>query len=69
MIGAIHAHAPTAGSVRLVRLVLFGRPAYHAFVEVAAEILGPPLERPPRLPDFWLNAETGTGVVFPRLRP
>jgi O-acetyl-ADP-ribose deacetylase (regulator of RNase III) len=43
MIEAIRAHANTATSLRRVRLVLFGRPAYHTFAEVAGELLGPPL--------------------------
>ena len=38
MIGAVRAHR--AGSLRLVRFVLFGQPAYRAFVEVASELLG-----------------------------
>ena len=44
MIDAIRAHAKTAVSVRQLRLVLFGQPAYRAFVEVAGELLGPPLD-------------------------
>jgi len=44
MIDAIRAHAKTAVSVRQVRLVLFGQPAYRAFVEVAGKLLGPPLD-------------------------
>jgi O-acetyl-ADP-ribose deacetylase (regulator of RNase III) len=39
MIGAIRAHAGSATSVRLVRLVLFGRSAYEAFARVATELL------------------------------
>ena len=50
MIGAIRAHGTAARSLRLVRLVLFGDAAYHAFVEVAAELLGPPLDGPPDCP-------------------
>jgi O-acetyl-ADP-ribose deacetylase (regulator of RNase III) len=50
MIGAIRAHAGTAASLRLVRLVLFGQPAYRAFVEVAGELLGAPLDGPPDCP-------------------
>ena len=40
MIAAIRAHAATSTSLRLVRLVLFGRPAYDTFVDVARETLG-----------------------------
>jgi O-acetyl-ADP-ribose deacetylase len=48
MIEAIRAHP--AGSLRRVRLVLFGQPAYRAFVEAAAGLLGPPLDGPPDCP-------------------
>jgi O-acetyl-ADP-ribose deacetylase (regulator of RNase III) len=50
MIGAIRAHERTATSLRLVRLVLFGLPAYRAFVEVAGQLLGPPIDTPPDCP-------------------
>jgi O-acetyl-ADP-ribose deacetylase len=40
MISAIRAHAPSAKSLRLVRLVLFGLPAYRAFADTAEELLG-----------------------------
>ena len=40
MIDAISAHAATPTSLHLVRLVLFGQPAYDTFVAVAREILG-----------------------------
>jgi O-acetyl-ADP-ribose deacetylase (regulator of RNase III) len=50
MIDAIRAHAKAAVSVRLVRLVLFGLPAYHAFAEVAGERLGAPIDGPPDCP-------------------
>jgi O-acetyl-ADP-ribose deacetylase (regulator of RNase III) len=40
MIDAIRAHAPQATSLHLVRLVLFGRPAYEAFSGVAGETFG-----------------------------
>jgi O-acetyl-ADP-ribose deacetylase len=40
MIGAFRAHP--AGSLRLVRLVLFGRTPYRTFVETAGELLGTP---------------------------
>lgn len=40
MIGAIRDH--DAGSLRRVRVVLFGQQAYRAFVEVARELLGAP---------------------------
>jgi O-acetyl-ADP-ribose deacetylase (regulator of RNase III) len=44
MIEAIQAHARTTTSLRRVRLVLFGTPAYHVFAEVAGELLGRPLD-------------------------
>jgi len=44
MIEAIRAHAGTNTTLRRVRLVLFGTPAYHAFAEVAGELLGRPLD-------------------------
>jgi O-acetyl-ADP-ribose deacetylase (regulator of RNase III) len=50
MVGAIRAHASRAGSLRLIRLVLFGIPAYRVATEVAAELLGPPLEGPTDCP-------------------
>jgi O-acetyl-ADP-ribose deacetylase len=46
MIEAIRAHASTNTTLRRVRLVLFGTPAYRAFAEVAGELLGAPLEGP-----------------------
>jgi O-acetyl-ADP-ribose deacetylase (regulator of RNase III) len=50
MIAAIRDHAPAAQSLRLVRLVLFGLPAYRAFAQVAGELLGPPLDGPADCP-------------------
>jgi len=50
MIGAIREHASAAASLRLIRLVLFGLPAYRAVVEVAGELLGRPLDGPPDCP-------------------
>ena len=50
MIEAIRAHDRTATSLRLVRLVLFGRPAYRAFVDLAGELMGAPLDGPPDCP-------------------
>jgi O-acetyl-ADP-ribose deacetylase (regulator of RNase III) len=50
MIAAFRAHAATAGSLRLIRLVLFGLPAYRVAAEVAGELLGPPLDGPPDCP-------------------
>jgi O-acetyl-ADP-ribose deacetylase (regulator of RNase III) len=50
MIGGIREHAKRAASVRLVRLVLFGGPAYRAFAEVAGEVLGRPLDGPDDCP-------------------
>ena len=41
MIGSIYAHVTRATSLRVVRLVLFGRHAYETFVGVASELLGP----------------------------
>jgi O-acetyl-ADP-ribose deacetylase len=46
MIDAIRVYAPAAQTMRLVRLVLFGQPAYRAFVEVAGDMLGAPLDGP-----------------------
>ncbi len=40
MIEAVRSHAKQAETLRLVRLVLFGRQAYDGFVKVAHEILG-----------------------------
>jgi len=39
MIESIRTFAPTAASLRLVRLVLFGRPAYDTFERVAKNLL------------------------------
>jgi O-acetyl-ADP-ribose deacetylase len=50
MMAVFRAHASPASSLRLIRLVLFGLPAYHAAVEVARELLGPPLDGPPDCP-------------------
>jgi O-acetyl-ADP-ribose deacetylase (regulator of RNase III) len=50
MIAAIRAHAGAAASLRLVRLVLFGLPAYRAFAKTAGELLGPPLDGPADCP-------------------
>jgi O-acetyl-ADP-ribose deacetylase (regulator of RNase III) len=50
MIAAIRSHASPASSLRLVRLIMFGVPAYRAFTEVAGELLGPPLDGPPDCP-------------------
>ena len=50
MIEAIRAHVSASTSLRLIRLVLFGLPAYRAFVEVAGELLGRPLDGPPDCP-------------------
>jgi O-acetyl-ADP-ribose deacetylase (regulator of RNase III) len=44
MLAAIRAHASTATSLRRVRLVLFGQPAYRTFAEVAGELFGRPLD-------------------------
>jgi O-acetyl-ADP-ribose deacetylase (regulator of RNase III) len=43
MIGAVRSHVP--GSLRLVRLVLFGQPAYRTFADVAGELFGAPKHR------------------------
>jgi O-acetyl-ADP-ribose deacetylase len=50
MIEAIRSQAGAARSLRLVRLIMFGLPAYRAFTEVAGELLGPPLDGPPDCP-------------------
>jgi O-acetyl-ADP-ribose deacetylase (regulator of RNase III) len=50
MLATIRTHVSAATSLRLVRLVLFGLPAYRAFVEVAGELLGQPLDGPPDCP-------------------
>jgi O-acetyl-ADP-ribose deacetylase len=50
MIGAIQDHASVAGSLRLVRLVLFGQAAYCTAAEIAGSMLGPPLDGPPDCP-------------------
>ena len=50
MIEAIRAHANTTTSLRRVRLVLFGRPAYHTFAEVAGELLGAQFDGPADCP-------------------
>lgn len=50
MLAAISAHVTAGSSLRLIRLVMFGLPAYRAFAEVAAELLGTPLDGPPDCP-------------------
>ena len=50
MLEAIRTHANTTTSLRRVRVVLFGQPAYRTFVEVAGELIGPPLDGPPDCP-------------------
>ncbi|HEY2904308.1 MAG TPA: macro domain-containing protein [Vicinamibacterales bacterium] len=50
MIGAAKAFSSSAGSLGLIRFVLFGHSAYRAFSEVAGELLGPPLAGPPDCP-------------------
>jgi O-acetyl-ADP-ribose deacetylase (regulator of RNase III) len=50
MIAAIRAHAGAAVSLRVVRLVLFGLPAYRAFADIACELLGRPLDGPADCP-------------------
>jgi len=50
MIDAIRSRATTPSSLRVVRLVLFGQPAYRTFVEVAGTMLGTPLDGPPDCP-------------------
>jgi O-acetyl-ADP-ribose deacetylase len=49
-IGVVRSHADAPSPLRLVRLVLFGEPAYRAFVETAGELLGPPLDGPADCP-------------------
>jgi O-acetyl-ADP-ribose deacetylase len=48
MVGAARAH--TAVSLKLVRFVLFGQPAYRSFAAVACDLLGAPLDGPPDCP-------------------
>jgi O-acetyl-ADP-ribose deacetylase (regulator of RNase III) len=48
MTGAVRGH--TAGSLRLVRFVLFGQRAYRAFVEAASELLGTASDDAPDCP-------------------
>jgi len=50
MVEAIRAHAAMPTALRLVRLVLFGQPAYRTFAKVAGEMLGRPLDGPPDCP-------------------
>jgi O-acetyl-ADP-ribose deacetylase (regulator of RNase III) len=50
MIGAVHRFAPAAASLKVVRFVLFGSRAHETFAEVAADLLGSPLEGPPDRP-------------------
>jgi O-acetyl-ADP-ribose deacetylase (regulator of RNase III) len=50
MIDVVKTHAAEAGTVRLVRFVLFGRAPYEQFATVAAERLGPPLDAPDDCP-------------------
>jgi O-acetyl-ADP-ribose deacetylase (regulator of RNase III) len=50
MIAAIRAHVSASTSLRLIRLILFGIPAYRTVVEVAGELLGQPLDGPPDCP-------------------
>jgi O-acetyl-ADP-ribose deacetylase (regulator of RNase III) len=50
MCGAIRSHVGAASSLRLIRIVLFGLPAYRAFAEVAGELFGTPLDGPPDCP-------------------
>jgi O-acetyl-ADP-ribose deacetylase (regulator of RNase III) len=50
MIDAIRAQTQPSTSLRLIKVVLFGQAAYRAFAEVAAELLGPPLDGPPDCP-------------------
>src|SRR3954471_2945128 len=46
MLAAIRAHAPAAATLRLIRVILFGLPAYRIFAEIAGELFGPPLDGP-----------------------
>lgn len=50
MIAVFRSHVTAASSLRLIRLVLFGSPAYRVAAEVAGELLGPPLDGPPDCP-------------------
>ena len=51
MIETVRANAQAAPSLRLVRFVLFGQAAYRTFAEVAAQVLGAPLDGPPDCPN------------------
>jgi O-acetyl-ADP-ribose deacetylase len=50
MLAAIRAHLAAATSLRLIRIILFGLPAYRVFAEVAGEMFGTPLDGPPDCP-------------------
>ena len=50
IIAAIRDRAAVAQSLRLVRLVVFGQPAYRKVAEVAGEMLGGPLDGPADCP-------------------
>ena len=50
MIGAIRDRAGTLTSLRLVKLVLFGRDAYRSFADTAGELLGDPTGESPDCP-------------------
>jgi hypothetical protein len=49
-LAAIRAHLAAATSLRLIRIILFGLPAYRVFAEVAGEMFGTPLDGPPDCP-------------------
>jgi O-acetyl-ADP-ribose deacetylase (regulator of RNase III) len=50
MCAAIRTHIAARSSLRQVRFVLFGMPAYRVFAEVAGEMFGKPLDGPPDCP-------------------
>jgi O-acetyl-ADP-ribose deacetylase (regulator of RNase III) len=50
MLPAIREYAPAVRSLRLVRLILFGVPAYRIFAEIACELFGAPLDGPADCP-------------------
>jgi O-acetyl-ADP-ribose deacetylase (regulator of RNase III) len=50
MFAAIHAHVTPATSLRLIRFILLGLPAYRVFAEIAGETFGAPLDGPADCP-------------------
>ena len=50
MLTVIRGKTRPATTLRLIRLVLFGQPAYRRFAGIAGEVLGPPLDGPADCP-------------------